>query len=160
MAPEQCVGAQVEPRTDLYALGVVMYEALTGALPIVAKTRRELLDMHQRQIPTSMRLRRPDLPIPEQLDFAVMKSLKKRLNERPKNAAEMEKLLAAVPLDGLARTYPAGMARHPPSVRPSSDPETRTLQGIQGAEEPPTSNDVPPWEGFSPRAGAKAVPPG
>ena len=83
MAPEQCIGAQVEPRTDIYALGVMMYEALTGELPIVAQSRRELLDLHQRQIPIPMRQRRPDLPIPEALDLAVMKCLKKRLNERP-----------------------------------------------------------------------------
>jgi serine/threonine-protein kinase len=137
MAPEQCIGAQVEPRTDLYALGVVMYEALTGALPIQAKNRRELLDMHQRQIPGAMRTRRPDLPIPEQVDLAVMKCLKKRLNERPRNAAEMEKLLAAVPLEGLARTYPAGLGRRPAAVPPpppQHDPETRTVPGMQNAD--------------------------
>ncbi len=142
MAPEQCIGAPVEPRTDLYALGVVMYEALTGALPILAKNRRELLDMHQRQIPTPMRQRRPDLPIPEQLDFAVMKCLKKRANERPRNALEMEKLLAAVPLDGLVRTYPAGVARRPPSMRAPSaaEGEPHTLPGLQGADK---NDDVP-----------------
>ena len=36
MAPEQCIGARVEPRTDLYAFGVLMYEALTGEIPIEA----------------------------------------------------------------------------------------------------------------------------
>ena len=55
MAPEQCIGANVEPRTDIYALGVLMYEALTGELPISAQSRRELLDLHQRQVPTPMR---------------------------------------------------------------------------------------------------------
>jgi serine/threonine-protein kinase len=141
MAPEQCIGAQVEPRTDLYALGVVMYEAMTGALPIQAKNRRELLDMHQRQIPTAMRTRRPDLPIPEQLDLAVMKCLKKRLNERPKNAAEMEKLLAGVPLAGLARTHSLGLSgsAHPPPAQ--HDTETRTLPGMQNADK---GKDPPP----------------
>jgi eukaryotic-like serine/threonine-protein kinase len=115
MAPEQCIGAQVEPRTDIYALGVMIYEALTGELPIVAQHRRDLLDLHQRQIPLPMRHRRPDLPIPEALDAAVMKCLKKRINERPKSAAELEQLLAAVPLERLPKSYPPGVGRRAPS---------------------------------------------
>jgi serine/threonine-protein kinase len=115
MAPEQCIGAQVEPRTDLYALGVMIYEALTGELPIIAASRRELLDLHQRQIPTPMRQRRPDLPIPEELDAAVMRCLKKRINERPRSAAVLEQLLAAVPMENVPMTYPPGTSRRAPS---------------------------------------------
>jgi eukaryotic-like serine/threonine-protein kinase len=117
MAPEQCIGAQVEPRTDLYALGVMMYEALTGELPIVAQSRRELLDLHQRQIPLSMIHRRPDLPLPEALDVAVMKCLKKRLNERPKSATQLEQWLSAIPLDGLPKAYPPETMRRTAAVR-------------------------------------------
>src|SRR5258708_19345902 len=121
MAAEQCSGAQVESGTDIYALGVMMYEALTGELPIVAQNRRELLDLHQRQIPAPMRVRRPDLPIPEALDLAVAKCLKKRLNERPPNPAELEQLLVAAPLEGLPRTSPPGTSP-PRSTGPSTDP--------------------------------------
>jgi serine/threonine protein kinase len=141
MAPEQCIGAQVEPRTDVYALGVLMYEALTGELPIVAQNRRELLDLHQRQIPTPMRQRRPDLPIPEELDFAIMRCLKKRINERPKSAAELEQLLAAVPIEGLPKAYPAGTSRRAPSKKKdkevANDPNARTVSGLAGA--PPSA---------------------
>jgi serine/threonine-protein kinase len=134
MAPEQCIGAQVEPRTDIYALGVMMYEALTGELPIVAQNRRELLDLHQRQIPTSMRQRRPDLSLPEPLDVAVMKCLKKRLNERPKSAAELEQLLLAVPIAGLPSTYPVGTPRRAPAAKKQqNDPNARTMPGLSGA---------------------------
>jgi serine/threonine-protein kinase len=134
MAPEQCIGAQVEPRTDIYALGVMMYEALTGELPIVAQNRRELLDLHQRQIPMPLRQRRPDLPIPELLDLAVMKCLKKRLNERPKSAAELEQLLLAVPIAGLPTTYPSGTPRRAPSIKKQqNDPNARTMPGLSGA---------------------------
>ena len=83
MAPEQCIGAAVEARTDIYALGVLMYEALTGELPISSPNRRELLDLHQRQVPTPMTKRKPDLGIPEALDEIVMKCLKKKIGERP-----------------------------------------------------------------------------
>jgi serine/threonine-protein kinase len=141
MAPEQCIGAQVEPRTDIYALGVMMYEALTGELPIVAQNRRELLDLHQRQIPTPMRQRRPDLPIPELLDQAVMKCLKKRLNERPKSAAELELLLAAVPLEGLPKAYPPGTSRRSQTARKAADPNARTMSGMSNA--PPEVADKP-----------------
>ena len=105
MAPEQCIGANVVAQTDLYAFGVLMYEALTGELPIIAQSRRELLDLHQRQIPVPMRQRRADLDIPEALDQVVMKCLKKRINDRPKSAEELEAMLAAIPLEGLPTTY-------------------------------------------------------
>jgi hypothetical protein len=122
MAPEQCIGAPVEARTDIYALGVLMYEALTAELPIVAQTRRELLDLHQRQVPHAMRVRRPDLPIPPALDAAVMKCLKKRVGERPKDAGELEALLAAIPLEGLVVAYPPTVSRRAP--RPAEQSTT------------------------------------
>jgi serine/threonine protein kinase len=124
MAPEQCIGAAVEARTDIYALGVLMYEALTGELPIIASSRRELLDLHQRQVPLAMRLRRPDLPIPEALDVAVMACLKKRVQERPRNAIELERMLQAVPTEGLPVAYPPGTSRKAPRV------EMRTARAI------------------------------
>jgi serine/threonine-protein kinase len=128
MAPEQCIGAQVEPRTDLYALGVLMYEALTGELPIISQSRRELLDLHQRQIPIPMRQRRPDLPLPEALDAVVMKCLRKRLNERPKSATQLEEWLAAIPLDGVPKVYPPDIARRA-TPAPPRDPHAPTVPG-------------------------------
>jgi serine/threonine-protein kinase len=133
MAPEQCIGAAVEARTDIYALGVLMYEALTGELPIVAQSRRELLDLHQRQVPTPMRVRRPELPIPESLDFAVMTCLKKRVQERPRSASDLERMLLAVPTEGLPVAYPPGMSRK--AVRA----EARTARAIV--------SDAPPKPG-------------
>ncbi|HEX4515973.1 MAG TPA: serine/threonine-protein kinase [Polyangiaceae bacterium] len=105
MAPEQCIGANVEARTDLYAFGVVMYEALTGELPINSPNRRELLDLHQRQVPKPMRARRPDLPIPAELDVAVMTCLRKKTHERPRDANELESMLAAIDTSELTTSY-------------------------------------------------------
>jgi serine/threonine-protein kinase len=137
MAPEQCIGANVEPRTDVYALGVLMYEALTGELPISAQSRRELLDLHQRQVPTPMRTRRPDLPIPEELDAAVMRCLKKRMPERPKSATELEHMLAAIPLEGLPTAYPPGTSRRappPPAAKaPGPNADAHTLPALTNA---------------------------
>jgi protein kinase-like protein/AraC-type transcriptional regulator len=115
MAPEQCIGAAVEPRTDLYAFGVLMYEALTGQLPIQSPNRRELLELHQRQAPLPMRERRPDLPIPQALDEAIMACLKKRVRERPRNAQVLEDMLSAIPLEGLPVKYDEPELPIPPS---------------------------------------------
>ncbi len=100
MSPEQCIGASVDPRTDLYAFGVLMYEALTGALPIAGKSRRDFLELHQRMIPVPMREKCPELDIPCELDDAVMRCLKKRIPERPGSARELDKALARVPVVG------------------------------------------------------------
>jgi serine/threonine-protein kinase len=100
----------------------------------VAQNRRELLDLHQRQIPTPMRQRRPDLPIPEELDLAVMKCLKKRLNERPRSAADLEQMLAVIALDGLPKAYPPGTSRRAASAKKQqNDANAHTVPGIAGA---------------------------
>ncbi len=122
MSPEQCIGAAVEPRSDLYAFGVLMYESLTGEIPIQARNRRELLEMHQRAIPESMLKRRPDLPIPSDLDAVVLACLRKRAAERPKTARELERMLASVPPAGLVHEYPPGVGRRAPKRAPLSKP--------------------------------------
>jgi serine/threonine-protein kinase len=137
MAPEQCIGANVVAQTDLYAFGVLMYEALTGELPIIAQSRRELLDLHQRQIPVPMRQRRADLDIPEALDLVVMKCLKKRINDRPKSAEELEAMLAAIPLEGLPTSY----ASRPKRSAPPMSQDSGTIPAL--ASEPPPKPPAP-----------------
>lgn len=119
MAPEQCIGAPVDARTDLYALGVMMFEAVTGDLPIRGRNRRELLELHQRAIPRSIIEARPDLPLPDGLSQAIAQCLRKRAAERPTNARELEKLLATIPTEGLPEEYPSDVPRHS-SDAPSS----------------------------------------
>jgi serine/threonine-protein kinase len=122
MSPEQCIGAPVDPRTDLYAFGVLMYEACTGALPISGKSRRDFLDLHQRAIPRSMRERRPQLDIPVELDEAVMLCLKKRAAERPASAKDLDRLLARVPVSG-------NLDSQPPSATPGRGIKRPPLEG-------------------------------
>jgi serine/threonine-protein kinase len=106
MSPEQCIGAPLDGRADLYALGVMMYEAFTGELPIRGRNRRELLELHQRSTPISMRQRRPELGLPGALDQAVLACLRKKPLGRPETARELERMLAAVPPEGLVYDYP------------------------------------------------------
>lgn len=122
MSPEQCVGGAVDPRSDVYAFGVLMYEALTGDLPFHGKTRQALLEHHQRSTPRPMRVARPDLDIPEELDRIVMACLKKHPYDRPQTAQQLERLLAAVPPLGVLQEYPVGTpARLTTSPPPDSE---------------------------------------
>ena len=130
MAPEQCIGAAVEPRTDLYSLGVVVYEALTARLPISSQNRRELLDLHQRKIPDPMRSVRPDLPIPVALDHLVMQCLAKKIVDRPESAAALADELEKISLDGVVSEYPAGYGRHPANTM-SMPPPPETLGTVK-----------------------------
>lgn len=139
MAPEQCIGANVVAQTDFYALGVLMYEALTGELPILAQSRRELLDLHQRQVPVSMRQRRPDLNIPEALDQVVMKCLKKSIVDRPDSAEELEKMLAAIPLAGLPTSYPSRSKRPPETPKVPAD--AGTVSALSSRPPPPVPKE-------------------
>lgn len=97
MSPEQCIGAPLDPRSDIYALGVLMYETLTGEIPIQSRNRRDLLELHQRAIPVSMCEKRPDLNIPAELDKIVLACLAKRAGQRPTNTRELELRLDLLP---------------------------------------------------------------
>ncbi len=123
MAPEQCIGGAVEARTDLYALGVLMYEALTGELPIQAVNRRDLLDLHQRQVPLSMRQRRPELALPVSLDVAVMTCLRKKIRERPRSASDLADMLESIPLAGLPTSVDELFDRRTPAGTSDSEGE-------------------------------------
>lgn len=124
MSPEQCIGAPLDPRSDLYAFGILMYETLTGDIPIQSRNRRDLLELHQRAVPVSMRERKPELMIPEELDRIVLSCLAKRAGQRPTNATELETRLAQLPQERpiVSVTARSGRMNAVPQSDSSSDP--------------------------------------
>ena len=95
MAPEQAVGGSVDHRADLYALGVIAYEALAGAHPFDARTPQAMVAAHIAETPPPLTSRRGD--VPPALAMLVARLLAKDPDQRPPGAgAVLEALDAAV----------------------------------------------------------------
>jgi serine/threonine protein kinase len=75
MSPEQINGVNVDHRTDIYAMGIIVYQMLTGSLPFETTTLTELLLAHATKTPPPLRQR--DASIPVEVEAAVMRALEK-----------------------------------------------------------------------------------
>ncbi len=103
LAPEQARGETIDARADLYALGVLLYEALTGRLPFTGDDPLDVIAQHLRAQPRPPRELRPDLP--PALEAIILRLLAKDPGERFASAREVKAALASIPTD--SRPLPA-----------------------------------------------------
>jgi serine/threonine-protein kinase len=121
LAPERLTGAAVEPASDVYALGVLMYRLLAGESPWAADTTTQMLTAHIYVEPAPL----PQLPeVPIQVTALVNRCLRKEPAERP-SAAEAATILAGAAVD---RTVPV-----PAMIEPESAKKPRKSLLVGGA---------------------------
>lgn len=187
MSPEQWDGVQVGPASDIYSLGVVMFEMLTGRLPISAGALTEMAKKVALQEAPSMLTVRPDLS-PE-LDAIVLRCLRKQRSERFASMRELAEALKNVAAPRASRLPSAASIPAPARVAPvekgnklvfaavsgvvalvallgvglvsmraSSLPAAAPTQGFGLAPPPPTA-PLPPIEAPSPSATSIVIPP-
>lgn len=89
MSPEQCLGKELDARSDIYSMGVLIYETLTGKLPFLGKNMVETMQMHVQDTPKRFNEMRPDLFIPERVEAVVLKALSKDPELRPQTMGEL-----------------------------------------------------------------------
>jgi eukaryotic-like serine/threonine-protein kinase len=111
MSPEQS-GAEgaVDARSDIYSVGVLLFELLAGRKPFEAQQIGELILMHRESPPPSIRALAPAAGISPALEAVVLKALSKRQQDRPQSAAEMAAALDATPEGGVRAEGPAPAA--------------------------------------------------
>jgi tRNA A-37 threonylcarbamoyl transferase component Bud32 len=110
MAPEQATGTQLDARCDLYAVGVILYQMVTGQLPFDGQNSMEVLTRHVNEAPVPPRRRAPSAPISPAMEALILRALEKDPAARPQTAEQFRQLLLAVPLQ-----TPAALQRAPSS---------------------------------------------
>jgi serine/threonine protein kinase len=138
MSPEQCRGIsrQIDQRTDVYSLGVILFELICGRLPFLSEGGGEMMVMHLRDAPPPMS--RFTEGVPPRVEAVVMKALAKEPDDRFASMQEMTLALgqclaqldrSAPPNLGHARTAPM------PVATTLAPPRTTTLSSTTGARD-------------------------
>jgi serine/threonine-protein kinase len=157
MSPEQCLGVkEVDARSDIYSLGVIIYEMLTGAPPFVSQGVGAIINMHINEAPVPPSQHNPN--VSPELEAAVMRALAKTPDDRyggmyellgdlqdalealsgspsaPVPRPSMRTPISSVPTTKVARTPP-------PTTPPQPTPGSTLAQGV-AIERAPSSSTV------------------
>jgi serine/threonine protein kinase len=129
MSPEQCTGAPTDARTDVYSMGVLLFEMLTGDWPFMGEDRAEMMRAHLTEAPPTLVETRPDLEPRPELTAVVEKALSKNKMDRFASASEMLAALEAIPkpvatVSGIAEASYNALASTSPTMSLPSLPET------------------------------------
>jgi len=161
MAPEQIKGEAIDGRTDVYALGCMIYEMVTARLPFEAPTIMAMLSKHLIEAPVPPSQRRPDLALPPAIDQLVLAAMAKEPARRPATMELYGEMIASAlaafpPLDP-NRSQQVSVARPVvPVVTPAAPssfapPAAVTPAGPSGFAPPAAVTPAGP-SGFAPPA--------
>ena len=139
MAPEQALCRTVDVRTDVYSLGAVAFEMLTGRVPFAGGGTFETLEMHIRDAPPSLRSIEPS--VSPALDNVILKALQKRPEDRYQSMQAFERALRGIDDEGQHVPDDGSELGNAPTIgrdAPSFDPSPSNLPSIDEDTSPDT----------------------
>lgn len=139
MSPEQVRGQETDARSDIYSLGILLYEMLTGRVPFASDSEYDLMKMQIEDAPAPPRVFAAH--IPQTIEQAIMRSLAKKPDARFQSAAEFRNMLlgatgTAVAPSVVAPTATARATEPVIAVAPTSAAEPRETRLAAGASPP------------------------
>ncbi len=96
MSPEQCTGNSLDTRSDIYSIGCVMYEALTGKPPLAGDNTVQTILKHVNESPQSIKSSSPSLSLPAGLEDVVMHCLEKNPDDRYQTISTLAEDLTSI----------------------------------------------------------------
>jgi eukaryotic-like serine/threonine-protein kinase len=144
MSPEQCTGRKLDQRTDVYSMGVVMYEGLSGRPPFKERTTIETIRKQIKEPAPRFSELNPELKIPEQLESVILRCLTKNPDERYQTMEELRNELESFAFNHNLRSPHISLSSTMPAlnVKSGSSGRLRAVGGSQLAE--PTKR-IPPY---------------
>ena len=153
LSPEQARGAAVDQRSDLYSVGILLYEMLTGTVPFTGESPVEIAMKHLSDTPRPPSLQRPE--IPPDLDMVVLRALAKNPDDRFQTAEEMDAELDRV-AQGVGVTAEtadaatavlsgATLSNAPTAIVPPRRPPTAARPSYRYADPPARRRPFWPW---------------
>lgn len=137
MSPEHCEGRRLDPRSDIYSLGCVMYESLAGVPPFSAETPQLTLMKHVSEKPLRIKKVNANAKVPQAIEEIIFKCLEKKVDARFDSASDLiealrnarstgtpSKSASRAPRKGKSKAEPSGTANGatPPQATPPAKP--------------------------------------
>jgi serine/threonine protein kinase len=143
MSPEQCMGRELDGRSDIYSLGCVMYRTLTGRPAVAGASAMECFNKHATALPAPFSEVAPELMLPPSLEAIIFKAMAKEVHERQDSMAQLrEELLAELGQADISSSMQVGADSQQKLSTSQSGPASNTGSSVASSSSNSTSSSA------------------